>query len=209
VRALTIFKGDEGLTKAEQTLATFEVRIAELSAQRALKIEDEATDLDAVLRIDHELAELRAKVLLQHDRIEAIKVRQRKRDHEARLAAKASEIASRKKLVIARTDKATKLDVAVKVLIQAVADLRAADDALFDGWPNVLMSAHMFGYLRSNHHEALSTIRKDRKVPGCIAYVIERAPFEFGPEAEKLGAELITELEAAALPDEQETESAA
>lgn len=209
MRALTIFKGDEGLAKAEQALAAFEARLAGLALQREAKLSDEGVDVADVLKLDHEAADIRAKMQLQSDRIEALKVKQRQRDHEARLAAKAAEIARLRKLAAARNDKATKLDVAVRVLIQAASDLRAADDALFDGWNDTLLPARLLGYLRSNHNEALSLQRREKRVPGCIAYVVERAAFDFGPEAEKLGAELIVELEAAPLPEQQTSEDAA
>jgi hypothetical protein len=67
----------------------------------------------------------------------------------------------------------------------------------------VLVSAHLFDYLRALRIESLSALRKQRPMaPGIVRHLIERSPFDFATEVEKRNAELVTELEAAAIPEQ-------
>lgn len=203
--ARTTMKTDPraALQAAQTALTQAETRIAELLAERAVKIEQAEGDnyLGEVEKIDAEIARLQASIRAHQDRITSMQQRQRDNAVAAREQQRREGIASVKRLLGARAVAAAKLDAAVKQVAEAIAALSVADDAVFVAWPNVLPQAHKLEYLRALRIEPLSSMRKQRPMmAGLVRELVNRVPFDFASEVEKRNLELVEELETAGLP---------
>jgi hypothetical protein len=197
--------GEDGIAAAERALAETEARIATLEAEWPAKIAEDGDYVAAVTSLDRELATLRANATLHRERIMVLREKQKKVNRALREQQKVSGIAAVKKLLSARSAAAAKLDRALQGVAEAFAELEVADKAIFADWPDVLMPARRLDYLSVLRLDALSSMRKQRPIaPGVIRQILEKLPFDFGTEVDKRNDELIDELTAAPISDEQE-----
>jgi hypothetical protein len=197
------------LEAAHATLAQCEERISVLLAEREAKLLDSGTDwLSAIAAIDHELATLRASVVLHGERIAAMEQKQRSLDHVRRLQERAAAIAAIKKTLPARLAAAQRVDAAVKQLVDCIADLDAADEAIFGAkkWPAAVgVPVHQFWHLKSQHIGPLSLRRIHRMQSGLFREIASKFPFSIADAVAEKNNELIAELESASVPDLIET----
>lgn len=200
---MKIFRADPdaALEAAQTALTQAETRIAELTAERAAKIEQAEGDsyLVDVGKIDAEITRLQASIRAHHDRIAAMQRRQREREQADREQAKANGIANVRKRLGRRHDAARKLDNALKQLGEAFVELEAADTDAFANWPAELAAPHE--YFRARTIAALSTRRQQRMVAGPVRELISLVPFDLSSEVEKRNAELVAELESAPIAE--------
>jgi hypothetical protein len=192
---------DAALQAAQAALVQAEARIDQLQTERSAKIEADGDYIADVAKIDVEITRLQASLSAHHDRITILQRRQRDGEHANRMQQKVACIAEVKKAVPRRQAAVERVDGLVKQLANAVAELEAADEAVFANWPAIMPPAHRFGYLRAMRIEPLSNMRKQRTTAGVVRELVSRVPFEFATEIAKRSRELIEELESTPVPE--------
>ena len=93
--------------------------------------------------IDREIETLQANVIVHRDRITAMDIKREKLERKRREDEKAAFIVELKKALPRRQAAVVHLDAALKEAAGAFAELAAADDAIFESWPEVMPSAQL------------------------------------------------------------------
>jgi hypothetical protein len=126
--------------------------------------------------------------------------------NQAAARAKAVEAITAK--LYARRVAAQKLDHGLQAVQVALAGLDASEREVFSSWPQDLLGpVERVGFLHLGASDPLSTIRKQRVSPGVVRHLIERGPYDFTAESERLNSELTAALNAP-LSDPDHTEAA-
>ena len=192
------------LERATAQLTTTEGEIAALQAERAAAVRD-YEDVEAVAAVDAKIDHKRRTAGILRDRITALQEAQREHDRRKLDDARQSAVKTIVTRLDARVQAATKLDRAGVLVAEALAELAAADEAVFAGWSDLLPPAHRLTYLRMLNLDPISSQRKPRPMsPGVIRQLVEKLPLNLAGEAEKRNAELVSELQAAPIPDQHE-----
>jgi hypothetical protein len=196
---------------ARSALQQTEEHILSLETERARKLEEAEGDyLGEVDAIDQQLRSLRANIVVHNDRIAAMGTRRVKQAHARREREKVAAITDISNRLERRASAAQKLDEELARVADTFAELSAADQAVFAGWPDMLPQAHSLRYCSASIHEALSSIRKHRPMSaGLIRELVQHLPYGFASLVDERGRELIAELEAAKMPDLPMDEAAA
>jgi hypothetical protein len=170
-----------------------EQEILSLETERARKLEEAEGDyLSEIDAIDRQLLSLRANIIVHADRIAAMGTRRVKQAHARREREKIEAIIEVKNRLEGRASAAQRLDQALSHLADAFAELSAADQAVFAGWPDMLPRAHSLRYCSASIHEALSSIRKHRPMSaGLIRELVQHLPYTFASLVDERGRELI------------------
>ena len=185
----------QALERATTQLATTESEIVALRAERVAALRD-YEDVESIAAIDAKIDHKGRTASILRDRVAALQEAERAAERKAREAERKVAVKAITATLDARKQAAAKLDSAAALLTQAFAELVAADEAVFAGWPDVMGPAHQFSYLRMLNIEAISNLRKQRAMtPGVIRHLVEKAPFDFAAEAEKRNAEFVAELQ--------------
>jgi hypothetical protein len=195
------------LATARQSLAGANAKIAEGEALRGAKLLETDT-ITEVQRIDAELATHRHAASIYRDRIASLIDRQRKEDRESRETDKAGAILEIGKRV-ARRDNASRLvETKSNELSAGVAELLAADAAVFADWPLILPTPNHFSYLSVSAMSPLC--KRDRRpsdfeprvIVGPARAIADGAADGLAEEIRQKGIDLIEMLEALELPEE-------
>jgi hypothetical protein len=187
------------MAAAHHQLAGANAKIAELEALRAAKLPD--AEIADVQRIDAELAIHRHAASIYLDRIAALGDRQRQEERASRKADKAAAVAEIAKR-LARRDNASRLvEAKCSELRAGVAELLAADAAVFADWPMSLPPPNNFSYLSIG---ALAPLCKRDRRPsdfqspvliGPLRQLVEGAADGLAAQISQKGIDLIAMLE--------------
>jgi hypothetical protein len=194
------------IAAAEAALADAEARIAQLEAERVAMLEQDTDYVVTASKIAREIETLRETAEAHRARIAALAEKERKADRDERERQRVTAIAAIKRKLPARQAGAAKLDRALALVAEAVAELEAADKAVFANWPDVLPPAHSLRYTSTLTGAALSTARVERpRGPGVIRALLEKmSTLDFAAEAAKCNTELVAELERTPLVEREE-----
>jgi hypothetical protein len=194
---------DDGFVAAQFALDHANEKIKSLELERESRLFAlEEGYIDEISRIDRELSIEHANTVIHRDRLNALRLRSRDQARIKREREKAAAIPEIKKRFARRQAAAEKLDQLLKQTADCLAELIAADEAVFERWPSALPPASRLSYLRATTLDPLSSRRIQRPISaGIIRELANRVPFDVAAAVEKSSRELIDELESAPAPD--------
>jgi hypothetical protein len=215
-RSLTsIFKPDAAtaILRARQAFDAAESKLSEFKAARdvALKNIDDDSAVVEVQRLDHEIEAHQHAASIYHERIRALLERQLAEEHAKREAEKVAAVATIGRLVARRHTAAQKADDLIAALGTALANLEAADDAIFANWSPLLSEAYgarsltirglrTFGTEQVREHGKLYT----RTIKGTLRTIADDdSGYDLAEISRAMGKQLLEILEAVRIPEPQ------
>jgi hypothetical protein len=196
---------DHAIEAARADLATTENRIAQLETACAEMLERDDY-VGAASKLAREIEAARTVEAAHRQRLVVLQARQQKVEHERREQERVSAISAIRKLLPARAAAAAKLDRALGAVSAAIAELEAADKAVFHGWSGGLPPAHSLKFCSVVTAAPLSTTRREVPLaPGLLRNLLEKLPlWDFSGDAARANKELIDELERTPLVEHEE-----
>jgi hypothetical protein len=215
-RSLThIFKADAAtaILRARQAFDAAESKLSEFKEARdlALKNIDDESAVAEVQRLDHEIEAHQHAATIYNERIRALLERQRAEEHAKREVEKIAAVATIGRLVARRHTAAQKADDLITALGTALANLEAADDAIFANWSPLLSEAYgarsltirglrTFGTEQVREHGKLYV----RQIKGTLRAIADSGSgYDLAEISRDRGKQLIEILEAVRIPEPQ------
>ena len=195
---------EASLTSTRDAMAAANSKIAELAAERALKLEQDGDPVGEIQRIDTALTTHRNSIVICEARIKVM-IERRRQEHRAEFERqKTAAIAQIAKHLQRREAAAAKIESALAEIKATYATLLEADRQAFNGWPDVVRPSYDLHFLSVRHEPYLRAIQPimEGRAEGLVEGVQKKASL------------LIEALNEAAIPefnrgDENEQDAAA
>jgi hypothetical protein len=191
------------LQSAQTALAKAEERIAQLTAERAAKLEAEGDSYAAeVGKIDVEINQLRASLAVHSARVLAMESRCRENVLAQLERERLAGIEIIRKRAAGRLEAARRLDTAHKQFIAAFAELMKADQDFVRDWPAGVSTLGLLPHYRLEGFELLSARRTPRPPSVGLARALAEYPaFNFVEAIEARNQQVIELIEATPIVD--------
>jgi hypothetical protein len=209
---MKLFRTDPAasLQAAEMAVMQEEARVAEKQAERMRLIEQADGDeyVNAVVKINDEIARGHANIAAHRERIVAMQTKRHQQQLAGLAQEKAAGIAHVSAKLGKRLDAARKLQTILKQVGEAFCELLKAEEEAFNLPPSVSPLGAL-GHFRLDGIEELSA-RRMRRPPsaGIVRDVAEHGPFSFADIIETRNREVIEMLEGAPISTEDERDVA-